>query len=178
VPLAAKSCLMKRLSLITFLFFAVACRHPKTLPEQLKIVFDNHLQRIDEASVIDSIRILWKTAVNDRLGRIIDDSVYVREYSKVKMQLDNAKLKNDHDSIEIYEYEINHIQQVIDSISISIPKGDTLHSAGYLIGCAYYLTKGGIKKYDSTLVFLDTLNNLRFTEYLDTALSRSVKAVH
>jgi len=162
-PLAALFCL-----------FVLSCKHKSTLPEQLKITFSNHLRQLDSLATLDSVRIIWNTLVTERLGRIVDDSVYVREYSRLKTQLSNALQKNDRDTINFYRYEINVMEKEIDSITRSIPSGDTTKSYGHLLNCAYIINKSGKTLIDSTLIFVDSTSTLRFTEYLDSSLRRTI----
>jgi predicted phosphohydrolase len=156
------------------LLFLLSCSHRKTLTEQLTATFTAHLQRIDSLATLDSVQVRWKVPVTERLTRIIDDSVYMREYSRLRAQLTSALRKQDKDTIEFYQYEINYMEQEIDSISKSIEKGDTTRRFGVLIGCGYSIAKNGRSKYDSTLIFIDSASTIRFTEFMDSAIRRTV----
>ena len=165
---------MRKLFFSIFILLSVAsCRHKQTLTEQLNVTFSKHLKQIDSAVALDSVHILWNISFTERLGRIIDDSIYLREYERIKTQLANAQQKNDKDSIEFYQYEISYMEKEIDSVSKSIEKGDTIHRYGYLVGCAYYLKKNNKAKMDSTILFIDSAAVIRYTEYMDSALSRT-----
>lgn len=109
------------------------------------------------------------------MGRIFDDSIYVREYSRVKSQLAGALSLGDKDSIEFYEYEIHYMEIEIDSIGHSIGLGDSTRRYGSLIGCSFYISKNNRLKMDSTIVFIDTTSTIRFTDFIDSALHRTVK---
>jgi len=87
-----------------------------------------------------------------------------------------AMMKNDKDSIAFYRYEINALERGIDSISKSIPHTDTLHRFGSLISCAFFLRKGDKTISDSTLIYLDSAHYLRYTDYMDSSISRSIRS--
>jgi hypothetical protein len=155
----------------------VSCKHRKNLQEQLKESFSNHLEKIDSTSTLDSIHILWNLTITDKVGRIINDSIYVREFTRVKGQLMSASRKQDRDSMEFLEYELNYMKKEIDSVTREIAGGDTSRRFGYLINCAYYLAKNDKKKTDSTMVFIDSSFIIRYTEYLDSALARTLRTI-
>jgi hypothetical protein len=157
--------------------FVISCKQRQTLTQQLTSAFSTHLKQIDSAAVLDSLHILWSVPATPRLGRIIDDSVYSKEYSRIKMQLASAQQNNDKDSIEFYQYEIDYMQKEIDSISKGIVHSDTTHRYGTLIGCMYYVRKNNKIKTDSTLLFVDSTSTIRFNEYLDSAIHRSIKTL-
>jgi hypothetical protein len=165
----------KLLAAILALLLNISCKHQKNLSEQLDDSFINHLRKIDSLAILDSVQILWNTSVTQKLGAIIDDSVYVREFMRVQMQLRSAQQKNDKDSIEFYQYEINYMKREIDSVTKSISLADTTHKYGYLIGCAYYITKNKETKIDSTIIFIDSTSALRYTEFMDSAIRRTIK---
>lgn len=160
------------------LLLIISCKPRKDLSEQLTESFANHLQKIDSLAALDSVQVLRKIPVTQRLSRIIDDSVYIREFVRVEVQLSSALHKNDKDSIAFYRYEINYMEKAIDSVTRSIAKGDTARKYGYLIGCAYYLKKNGKTKVDSTLVFIDTTSRIRYTEFMDSAIKRTVSMLN
>jgi hypothetical protein len=166
------------LTAIFALLVIVSCAHRKSLSEQLNDSFANHLKILDSSATLDSVHILWNAKVTEKLSRIIDDSVYIREFTRIQGQLSGALPKNDKDSIEFYRYEINYMEKEIDSVTKSIAQGDTTHRYGYLIGCAYYITKNQKTKIDSTMVFIDSTSTMRYTEYMDSAIGRTVKAMN
>lgn len=168
--------LMTRISTfaITLLLFC-GCHHPRTLQESLAVIFGDHLQQIDSAATLDSVHVRWNFPVTEKLGRIIDDSIYVREYSRIKAQLAGALVAGDKDSIEFYEYEIRYMEKEIDSISHGIGLSDSSHRFGTLVGCSFYITKNKKALMDSTVLFIDTTSTVRLTDFLDSALRRSVK---
>lgn len=167
---------MSKTRIIAFaLLLLCGCHHPKTLPESLAVIFADHLQQIDTAATLDSVQVRWNFPVTAKLGRIIDDSIYVREYSRVKAQLAGALATGDKDSIEFYEYEIHYMEKEIDSIAQGIGLSDTSRRFGSLVGCSFYISKNKKTLMDSTILFIDTTSTVRFTDYLDSALRRTVK---
>jgi hypothetical protein len=57
---------------------------------------------LDSTAMLDSLHVRWNIPVTQKMGRIYDDSIYVREYSRVKSQLAGALSLGDKDSIEFY----------------------------------------------------------------------------
>ncbi|HVU94360.1 MAG TPA: hypothetical protein VHE34_04015 [Puia sp.] len=153
----------------------IACTPKKPLTAQLTTAFTNHLARIDSTITLDSVRIIWNVPVNERLARIIDDTVYVREYNRVKAQLAGAAAKNDRDSMAFYRYEIRVMEHEIDSISKAIGKGDTTHSYGSLVACAYYLKNKDRAIKDSTLLYIDSAGVMRYTGFMDSSIARTTR---
>jgi hypothetical protein len=124
------------------------------------------------------VHILWNTTVTQRLTRVIDDSVYMREFMQVQAQLASARQKTDKDSIAFYLYETNYMKTAIDSVTKAIAEGDTTHRYGYLIGCGYFIRRFDRAKFDSTIVFIDTTSTMRFTEFMDSSLRRTIKMMN
>lgn len=164
-----------KISIVLLLSFG--CHHPKTLPESLTGIFADHLRQVDTAMTLDSLRVLFNWPVTQKMGRIFDDSIYVREYSRIKGQLANALLAGDKDSIAFYQYEIHFMEQEIDSIGRAITSGDTSYRYGTLVGCTYYLRGHQFSAMDTTLVFIDTTSTVRYTDYLDSSLRRTTRLV-
>src|SRR5580693_8963225 len=108
----------KPLLLSCILSLVLSCQH-KTFNDQLTDAFTNHLKDLDPDAVLDSVHILWRTPVNQKLARIIDDTIYVREYYRIRMELAGAQARNDKDSVAFCRYEISVLEHNIDSISKS-----------------------------------------------------------
>ena len=133
---------------------------------------------MDSLASLDSIHVLSKTTFTQKLGRIIDDSVYMREFVRIQGQMQHARIKNEKDSVAFFQYEINYMKEEIDSVTKLISLADSTHRYGLILGCAYYLSKSQKKKMDSTYLFLDSTSTLRFTEYMDSSLSRTLKTMN
>jgi hypothetical protein len=168
---------MTKLLILSFAWILFSCegKTHKTFNEQLTIAFSNHLKNLDSVASLDSVRILWITPVNQRLGRIIDDTIYMREYYQIRMQLARAEAKNDKDSIAFCRYEIGVLEHNIDSISKSIGQGDTTHRYGTLLSCKYFLKKNNKAIADSTLIYLDSTQVLRYTAYMDSSIAKTTR---
>jgi hypothetical protein len=160
------------------LLLLCGCHHRSTLPESLKVIFADHLRQIDTAATLDSVHVRWNFPVTERLGRIIDDTIYVREYSGIKAQLAGALATGDKDSIEFYEYEIHYMEKEIDSIGHGIGLGDSSRRFGSLVGCSFYISKNKKSLMDSTVLFIDTTSTVRLADFLDSALRRTVKTLY
>ncbi|HEV3412419.1 MAG TPA: hypothetical protein VG101_08070 [Puia sp.] len=167
---------MNKIRVVIFaLLICCGCHHPRTLQESLTIIFSDHLRQIDTAAMLDSLHVRWNIPVTEKMGRIFDDSIYVREYSRIKGQLAGALITGDKDSIEFFQYEIRYMEKEIDSIGHAIGESDSSHRYGSLVGCAYYISGNMKKMMDSTIVFIDTTSTLRFTDFMDSALRRTDK---
>jgi len=166
-----RKCLLAALALLSVL----SCKHRKSLQEQITAIFSNHVKNLDSLVTLDSVHILWKIPLNERLGRIIDDSTYSREYMSIKTQLSSAEQKNDKDSIAFYQYEMAYMEKEIDSITASIPRSDTSRRFGLMVACAYFISKNHQARIDSTLTFLDSTSNLQFTDFMDSSIKRTIR---
>lgn len=153
----------------------IACTPKKNLTAQLTEAFGNHLSRIDSSITLDSVKIIWSTPVNERLTRIIDDTVYVREYNRIKAQLAGAAARNDRDSMAFYRYEIRVMEHEIDSIAKAIGEGDTTLSHGSLVACAYFLKSHDKAIKDSTLLYIDSAGVMRYTGFMDSSIARTTR---
>ena len=128
---------MKLQLFVALLFFilVVSCKHSTSLSDQLKINFAAHLKLIDSALTLDSFRLIGTRTMTQRFGRIIDDSIYVRELYRVKEQLANALKAGKNDSAAFYQQEVDYMVPNIDSLTNSISKGDTTRKFGTLVAC-------------------------------------------
>jgi hypothetical protein len=154
------------------------CKDPKNLQEQLTESFANHLRKVDSSAVLDSVHILWNAKVTQKMGRVIDDSIYRREFIRVQAQLSRAKVANTRDSIDFYQNEIDYMEHQMDAITKSIAEADSTHQFGNLIGTAFYLTLHQKTKMDSTIVYFDSSSTMRYTEFMDSAIRRAVSSIN
>jgi hypothetical protein len=169
---------MRKTRLAIFaVLLVISCTPRKNLPEQLGESFSSHLKRIDSSAILDSVHIIWNSPMTQRMGRIFDDSVYVREFMRIQAQLARSKQKNERDSVEFYQYEIGVMKKEVDSVTQSIAHSDTTHIFGYLIDCAFYIKKNEKTKIDSTIIFIDSTSTMRFTGFMDSSIRRTLKAL-
>jgi hypothetical protein len=163
---------------IFVLLFIISCKDHKKLSEQLNDTFANHIKQIDSLVVLDSIHILYNAPLTEMLARIIDDSGYSIQIRNVQAQLLSAKEKNKKDSIEIYQYELDYLGKVFDSVAKSISHGDTTRIFGRMIGVAYFITKNRKTKIDSTVVFIDSVSHMINTPMMDLSLKRNINTLN
>ena len=76
----------KLLVAILSVWLIISCTHQKNLSEQLNDSFADHLKKIDSLTTMDSVHLLWNTTVTEKLGRIFDDTAYLREFMRVQAQ--------------------------------------------------------------------------------------------
>lgn len=149
-----------------------------TLSDQLKTNLISHLKKIDSVAVLDSIHIVYNVPLNEKLGRIVDDSGYSIEIRNVQAQLAAAKEKNDEKSIEIYQGEINYMNKVSDSVSQSILSADTTRELGRMISVIYVISKNQKTQLDSALFFIDSASNMLYPSLIDWSLQNAIKKLN
>jgi len=152
------------------LFFSCKPK-PKNLSEQLKDNFSARLRKADSTLVLDSFIILGIDTVNRRMERIIDDSLYMREFVRVKAQLNNAIQEARRDSIEFYQGEVNYMLTQVDSLTREISKADTTQQLGWLAICKIQLGKINKKQDGMLYIFLDRTMTIRNSEMIDSTIS-------
>jgi hypothetical protein len=156
-------------------FLSCTSSRSKTIPEQLQSNFLVHAAKIDSSLVLDSFKVARIDTLVERLGRIIDDTIYKREFYRVQSQLANAVREQKKDSIEIYRDEINYMSPQIDSITKSIPKGDTTKLFGILASCAFRLKKNDKILKGMVYYFLDRNMNIQNADRIDSTIAFALK---
>jgi hypothetical protein len=155
-------------------FFAMliflSCTHSASLPEQLKTNFSEHVKKIDSALALDSFRVMRIDTLVEKIGRIIDDSIYKRELYRVQLQLANAIKRQRKDSIAIYQDEVNYMLPQIDSVTNSISKGDTTKKFGVLAVCLYQLRKNNTSAKGFAFYFLNTKMSIMNADMIDSTI--------
>jgi hypothetical protein len=169
---------MGKISALIMFFLIASCQQPETFSRQLDEKFDTHLKNIDPSATLDSLHILWKINLTQRFGRVIDDTIYIRELSKIQMQLINATQKHYKDSINFYQSEIDYMKSNTDSMAKQIDNGDSSRKYGYMMRCAYYITKNSKKIIDSTIIIIDSASKLQFTEIMDSSISQTIRKLN
>jgi hypothetical protein len=172
---------MKKTMAVVFLgtMLFLSCTHPATLSEQMKLNFSGHLKKLDSSLVLDSFRIIQIDTMVEKLGRMIDDTIYKLELHRVQSQLANAVKQQKKDSIAIYQEEINYMIPQIDSVTNSISKGDTKKIYGFMMRCAYQIRKNNLFVKDSIVYFFDNGMKIRNPGFAntDTLIARSLKKI-
>jgi len=148
----------------------LSCKHSTNLSDQLKANLSDHIKNIDSALTLDSFRIVRLDTLVEKLGRIIDDTIYKRELSRVQLQLANAIREQKKDSILIYQDEVDYMLPKIDSLTNSISKGDTTKKFGVLAGCSIQIRKNNTSSKGLVFYFLDTKMNVMNSEMIDSSI--------
>jgi hypothetical protein len=152
-------------------FLSCTSSHSNTIPEQLQSNFSAHAAKIDSSLILDSFRLVRVDTLVEKLGRIIDDTIYKREFYRIQSQLQNAVKEQKKDSIAIYQDEINYMLPQIDSITKSIPKGDTTKIFGILASCNFWLKKNDKKNNGVVYYFLDRKMNILNADRIDSTIA-------
>ena len=153
------------------IFLACKSSQPKTVAEQLQSNFSAHAIKIDSTLILDSFRLSRIDTLFERLGRVIDDTIYKRELNRVQIQLANAINAGKKDSINIYQDEINYMLPQIDSVTKSISKGDTTKMFGVLASCAFSLKKHDKINKGIVYYFLDKNMNIQNADRIDSTIA-------
>lgn len=173
---------MKRLLIITVLgqvlLFYNCQSKPAPLPIQLKNNLLYHLKKIDTTIVLDTFRVLRTDKLVEKLGRIIDDTIYNRELYRVQVQLANAIRYQKHDSIEFYQGEVNYMLPQIDSLTKSIAQADTTKKFGLLVSCWFQISKNNTKNSGLVFYFLDQEMTIRNSDMIDSTISLLSQNLH
>jgi hypothetical protein len=148
-----------------------------SIPEQLKSNFSKHVNKIDPSIIVDSFQVLKIDTMVEKLGRIIDDSIYKRELYHVQNQLANAQKERLTDSVEFYNNEIKYMLIQIDSVTNSIRAGDTKKAFGFLVICQYQISKNNSHHRDSIFYFFDTKMNIVNADMIDSVIYRSYRRI-
>jgi hypothetical protein len=150
--------------------------HPQ-LADQLKKIFTTHLAAIDSAATVDTFNVIWRGNITERLGRMIDDTIYRQELSNVRRQLMHALRNKDKDSIKFYQEEVNLLVKEVDSVDKAVPEGDTLHRYGIVVACSFGVQKDSRRRLDSTFIFMDKNMRIINDDFIDSGLHRSLNAL-
>jgi hypothetical protein len=164
---------MKKISAIglTYILFLSCQTKPAPLSDQLKGYLQSHLAKIDSTVVVDSFRILGLDSIDQRMERIIDDSLYMREFYQVQGQFIEANIKQGRkDSIDFYQGELEYMITQADSLKKVISKADTTKKLGLLAICKADLSKQNRSQQLILYYFLDWGGGVWNPEMIDTAL--------
>lgn len=169
---------MKRLSLFIFILMAiVGCKiaPPPDLSTQLKSDLSSRLLRIDSSARIDSFKVISIDTIVPRLGKIIDDTMYIRQLNSVQEQLAHAKTRLRKDSIAYFQGEVDYMTGQIDTLTASIKTADTTTKWGIMAGCYYGIQKNNKRAQGSIYYFIRHSGNILNAEMLDSFIVRSYR---
>ncbi len=165
---------MKKITTIVLLIhvFITSCStKTASLPDQLKVNFLLRVSKIDSTVHLDSFRIVRADSIDQRLERIIDDSIYVREFTYVQEQLSNAIKAKKTDSIGFYKGEVDYMSPQVDSLTNVISKADTTKKLGIVATCSFQLSKNGATQQGMAYYFLDKNYKVWDSELIDTTIA-------
>ena len=153
-----------------FILFSCKSKTPN-LPEQLKTNYVSHLKKIDSTIVLDSFVLGRVDTINQRMERIIDDTIYTREFTRVQNQLTNAVKEKREDSIDFYQGEVNYMLTQFDSLKKEIVIANTTKKLGLLAVCKVYITKHNKNQVGEVYYFLDWNGTVWNSDMIDSSIS-------
>jgi hypothetical protein len=169
---------MKKISgmALAYMLFLSCGSKPVSLSDQLKTNLITHLEKIDSNVVLDSFRILRTDTIDKRLERIIDDSIYMREFARVQGQYINALIKGDRpDSIEYYKGEVDYMVTQMDSLNKEILEADTTKKLGLAVVCKTQVSKHGGGQELMLYYFLDFSGRIWDSELIDSSIATAAR---
>ncbi len=165
---------MKKISWMTlaYLLFLSCKSKPVNLSDQLKTNLITRLEKIDSTVLLDSFRILRIDTIDKRLERVIDDSIYMREFARVQGQYINALAKGVRpDSIEYYKGEADYMVTQMDSLKREISQADTTKKLGLAIVCKTQVSRHGGGQELILYYFLDFSGKIWDSELVDSSIA-------
>ena len=171
---------MKKPIFVVFILLGIISCKSKPAPDlssQLRTDLSARLLKVDSLAHIDSFKVLGVDTIVPRLGKIIDDTIYIRLLHSVQEQLAHAKTRPRKDSIRYFQEEINYMQGQIDTLTESIKTADTTRKFGILARCYYQVSKNGKFKADAIYYFIRNNGYILNDEMLDSTITRSYRAV-
>jgi hypothetical protein len=169
---------MKKISGMALAYILVlSCQtKPVSLSDQLKTNLLTHLEKIDSTVVLDSFKIVRIDTIDQRVERIIDDSIYSREFARVQRQYVNALIKGERpDSIEFYKGEVDYMVTQVDSLKKEILKADTIKKLGLAVVCRTQLRKNNGSQEVMLYYFLDFGMRIWDSELVDSSLAAAAR---
>ncbi len=154
-----------------------SCKHaaPKNISDQLRSDFSAHVKSMDSSLVLDSFKVFRIDTMVEKLGRIIDDTIYKIEFHRVQLQLANAIKEQNKDSIAIYQDELDYMAPQIDSVTKAISRGDTTKKMGILAACRFQLRKNDKTYNSNAYYFLDRSMRIINTDMIDSAIAFALR---
>jgi len=156
--------------ILIHVLFLSCNQKPPNVSIQLKNNFLSHLERMDSTLVLDSFRLIGIDSIDQKLERIIDDTIYAREFSRVQAQFANAIKEKKEDSIEFYRGEIGYMTPQLDSLTKVISKADTSKKLGIVVTCKVQLSKHNRSVDWIIYYFLDKSMKIWNSEMIDSSI--------
>jgi hypothetical protein len=173
-----KKVFMNRLFAYALILMAiVSCKStpPSDLSSQLKKDASSRLLKIDSSAIIDSFKVMQVDTIGQRFGKIMDDTIYIRQLNSVREDLAHAKTRSRKDSIAYFQGEIDYMTGQIDSLTASIKTADTTYKWGIMAGCYYRVRKNTRQAHDSIYYFIQKSGEIVNSEMLDSFIVRSYR---
>jgi hypothetical protein len=170
---------MNRVITLSIMFYILlfSCElKPPSLSDQLKTIFLSHLNKYDSTVVLDSFRVIRIDSIDQRHQRIIDDTIYMREFARVQGQLINSIIEKKSDSIGFYQDEVNYMETQLDSMNKEILKADTTSKLGLLVICKIQLSKHNRSREMMLRYLMDMNMNIWNTAMIDSTITRYIVA--
>jgi hypothetical protein len=169
---------MKKMQFGLLLVIFFSCTHsPVSLPEQLKANFSAHLKKADSTLILDSFKVIRLLTINDKLGTIIRDTFYYREFYRVQNQLANAVHEKKEDSARFYQEEVSYMKPQIDSLTSSISGQDSVNKQGIIAICQYRIRKNTSSPQAFVFYAMDTKMNVMNSDDIDSSISRTYRGI-
>jgi hypothetical protein len=159
------------IGILAYLLISSCNTKTASLPDQLKVNFLLRVSKIDSTVHLDSFRIVRADSIDQRLERIIDDTIYVREFTYVQAQLANAIKDKKVDSVGFYQGEVDYMTPQVDSLTNVISKADTTRKLGIVAICSFQLSKNGATQQGMAYYFLDKSYKVWDSELIDTSIA-------
>ena len=159
------------------LLFSCESKSP-SLSDQLKTIFLSHLKKNDSTVILDSFRVIRIDSIDQRHQRIIDDTIYMREFARVQGQLINSIIEKKTDSIGFYQDEVNYMGTQLDSMKKEISKADTTSKLGLLVICKIQLSKHNRSQEGLLRYLLDMNMNIWNSSMIDSSIATMVRKLN
>ena len=172
---------MKKLFTIAFIlsFIFLYCNSkPRSLSDQLKSNLLVHLNRVDSTVVLDTFYIEHVDTMVEKLGKMIDDTLYKMSLHRVEDQLANAIKEKKRDSIEFYQGELNYMLPQSDSLTKAISTADTTKKFGLLVVCRVQISRDKENRNTRLYYYLDQHMVIRNSERVDTAVAELAREMY
>ncbi len=164
---------------VILLTLLLSCKSKhNNLSDRVKANLISHIKKIDSTLVLDSFIVVRVDTINRRMERIIDDTLYMMEFSRVQTQLANAMKTKRTDSIEFYQGEVNYMQTQFDSLKREIAAADTTKKLGMVAVCRIILKRNNASQEMIVYYFLDWNMKVWNPQMIDTVISSLSKKLN
>jgi hypothetical protein len=154
--------------------FAFGCQTKlKPLQEQAMDSFVGRVLKVDPLLRLDSFEVASVDTMTEKTGRIIEDSIYSKEYGRIETQLNNAIISYKKDSIDFLKYELAYMKKEMDSLTGLIKSADPKNKFGFIVTLLYKLRKNDKTQKDTVYFFMDSVGNIVNSKMIDIVIQKS-----